>query len=691
MTTKAKVTPINRDFSAIQVMSTILSRAVLMGQLGMSYDGDRDMYNALGYPKDITYYQYLAAYTRQDMARAVIDRPVTATWQGGFKVLESDDKEETPLEKAWEELSKRLKIQARLMQLDRLTGLGSYGVLLLGLSDCKDVSDFSKPVQGVKHDLLYLKPFGGMVLQGSAQINSYVTDPTDERYGKPLTYRIMVNNLSIGVSELLQVHYSRVIHVTDGLLESEIEGMPRLMCVWNRLMDLEKVIGGSGEMFWRGARPGYSGTIDKEFQATPDDLSALEDQIKEYENSLRRFLVTKGVDIKALGSPMHSPQENVAVCIQMISAVTGIPQRILSGSERGQLASTQDRDNWFDFVDGRRQELAEPVIIRPFIDRLIELQILPPPVKEYAIQWQDLRTPSDKDKADVGATRSTAIKNYASTPGAELVVPKKSFYQICLGLDDDEVSLIEEELQAALGSETNAPEMQPGGGEVVPPEVPAAVPGDKGGEAPANPKQVTTQGGPGSGNFGHSGVPGQWGGSGKGGGSKGNSKIEEKTPSKEITWKPSMSLAEAKEWAKNSDFKDPLFHGTTAGGVEGISNKGFDEATQVSASGGAMYGNGFYFTSNKDFATRYAKEGTQPLRIMVNCEKVCNFPEFTKLMNTPESKIKMEEAWKDPLNKYGKIVTEIVRGAGYDALNLKYDHGHHEFIVYDKTKITVIK
>ena len=32
----------------------------------------------------------------------------------------------------------------------------------------------------------------------------------------------------------------------------------------------------------------------------------------------------------------------------MISAETGIPKRILTGSERGELASSQDRDNWFE-------------------------------------------------------------------------------------------------------------------------------------------------------------------------------------------------------------------------------------------------------------------------------------------------------------------------------------------------------
>ena len=65
--------------SNIQTMSILMERAKYASQLGLQYGGDRKIYEALGYPKYINYADYMAKYSRQDMATAIIDRPVNAT------------------------------------------------------------------------------------------------------------------------------------------------------------------------------------------------------------------------------------------------------------------------------------------------------------------------------------------------------------------------------------------------------------------------------------------------------------------------------------------------------------------------------------------------------------------------------------------------------------------------------------
>lgn len=478
----SKVKALRRsDPSGLKLYSTLLARAELAAKLGMQYGGERDLYQALGYSKTLTYADYATQYVRQDIAKAVIDRPVDATWHGGFQLEESSESEDTKFEKAWKKMYKDLNLRSKFIRLDRLTGIGSYGVLLLGLSDAKSPEDFAKPVTGVKHELLYVKPFGGMVLSGSAQIIDYEQNTGSPRYGKPLFYQITMVNLETQVTNLLRVHYSRVIHVIDDPLESDIEGTPRLESVFNRLQDLEKIVGASAEMFWRGARPGYAGKVDPDHEIPPGELDALEDQVDEFENNLRRLLILNGIDIQSLNPQVSDPSQHVDVQIQMISAVTGIPKRILTGSERGELASTQDRDNWSDFVESRRGEFAEPAIVRPFADRMIELQILPEPGPEgYTVVWPDIRTPSDKDRADVGVARSNALKNYASVPTAEQYVPPDAFYQYFLGLKPEEIELIQEMKQKALEEETQSsdefgaqpasPEEAPQGSETTTPE-----------------------------------------------------------------------------------------------------------------------------------------------------------------------------------------------------------------------------
>src|SRR4030067_2852710 len=96
----------------MQVYTELMNRAVLASRLGQSYDGDRDLYQALGYPvTDIRYTDYYGRYRRQDIANAIINRPVNATWQGELELVESNDPKETDFEKAWRDLNRKLGLK----------------------------------------------------------------------------------------------------------------------------------------------------------------------------------------------------------------------------------------------------------------------------------------------------------------------------------------------------------------------------------------------------------------------------------------------------------------------------------------------------------------------------------------------------------------------------------------------------
>ena len=433
----------------ILTMGALLSRARLMARLGQQYDGDRDIYEALGYPLTLEYDNYAAKYERQDIAKAIINRPVNATWRGKFYIQESDDDNETPLEKAWSELYKRLKLKSKFIRLDKLSCLGEYGILLLGMDDVKSTLDFGNPVNSGKRKLLYAKPYA----QGDAEIIEWEKNTNNERYGLPRIYQVSVINPGSDTSTSIRVHHSRVIHVAGELLKSETEGIPTLKVVYNRLMDLEKLVGGSAEMFWRGARPGYQGKVDPEYQMTPEMQDDLQNQIDEFEHNLRRIMVNEGVGLEALAMQVADPKSHVEIQIEMICAVTGIPKRILTGSERGELASTEDKGNWYDLIQGRREEHAEPEIIQPFVDQCIEYGILPPAKKEYSVVWPDLYAASDKEKAEIGKTIATAIKEFTMSPMAESVMPAEAFLKFGLKFDDETIELINEMRDAMISEE----------------------------------------------------------------------------------------------------------------------------------------------------------------------------------------------------------------------------------------------
>lgn len=430
--------------------SALLSRLKWAGMLGQQYGGDRKIYQALGYPTNITPEMYAAKFGRQDIANAIINRPVNATWRGGMSLLESDDENETALEKSFTELSKRLKLRSVFPRLDRLTGIGRYGILLLGLDDVKAPQDFAKPVDSGKRNLLYVKPLG----EDSAVINLWEKETSSERFGLPVIYDVKIMNPGSDASSQIRVHYSRIIHVAGDLLESEVFGVPRLQAVYNRLMDLEKLVGGSAEMFWRGARQGYLVKLAENATLTQEVRNGLQDQFDEFEHNLRRYFGGEGIDdFKSLEQQVADPKGHVDIQIQMISAVTGIPKRILTGSERGELASTEDKNTWLDLIQDRREEFAEPVIINPFVDRCIEYSILPSAKDDYSIQWRDLWAPSEKEKAEVGKTRAEALAAYGRDPMSQEVVPPDAFYQFFLGFTEEQITLIREMKEAAVTGE----------------------------------------------------------------------------------------------------------------------------------------------------------------------------------------------------------------------------------------------
>jgi hypothetical protein len=441
---KATLSEANAD-RIMEVLSTLVTRSAVSAYLGKSYSGDRDLYTALGYKKLPQYEDYLSRYERQDIARAIIDAPVRACWRHPPTITESGT-EETPFEQAWVDLVDKRAIYHYLSRVDRLASIGQYAILLLGFDDG---TPLDRPVTRA-NDLLYLMPYG----QDAVTIDSYEQDARNERFGLPVMYNV---NISIGTlsSVSKQVHWTRVIHVSEDNLSSDTYGTPRLQAVLNRLQDIELISGGSAEMFWRGALPGLAFKVDKDARLGTQDLTKLQDEIDAYMHGLKRYLRLQGISVEGIAQQIADPSAHINILVDLIAAAVRIPKRILLGSERGELASTQDERNWAQRVDERRREHCEAKILRPLIDRLVTVGVLPEPEQGYTVAWPDLMTPSEKDKADVAETRARAIKHYVEAVGAQDLVPPKVFLQHILGFDQDVITQIEDTMEeiAALADD----------------------------------------------------------------------------------------------------------------------------------------------------------------------------------------------------------------------------------------------
>jgi hypothetical protein len=443
-----------------QIVTEILNRQGLGRRMGFQYGDKRRVYKALGYPdeNDLTFEYYYNKYDRQDIAKAVIDRPCDATWRGKIHIKEEGKSiSESEFNKQWKILNRKLNLKNRLNKVDKLCELGRYSILLLGLDDVKKIEDFKNPVAGGTRKLLYVK----QVAETEAMVQKWETNPKDPRYGMPVIYQISSGTIqnSTGVTttaiqeyKTILVHHSRVLHYVTGNLTSEIYGVSKLKPIINRLVDLEKLLGGDAEMYWRGARPGYTATAKEDYEMGTEEEENFQAELDKYEHDLRRFILSKGMDIKALETQISDPSAHVDTQLQAISAQTGIPKRILIGSERGELASSQDRDQWKELILTRQEEHAEPTILRPFIDRLIEYKVLPD-LGEYTIVWGDAFAPSDADKAKIGKDRAGALKDYVDSPVASIVMPPGHALKHLLGLSDELVEEIVKEVGDLYGEE----------------------------------------------------------------------------------------------------------------------------------------------------------------------------------------------------------------------------------------------
>lgn len=383
-----------------------------LGQLaGKLFGGSRDLYNVYGYKRNLALSDFEAKYARQDIAARIIDAPVQATWRREPAVTD-DNGPEGAFTKAWEDIVKAHRIYYTLERLDRLAGLGQYAVLLMGFPGATKSTATAKANGSTgTSELLYIQPYK----QASAAIETINAEPTDPRFGKPEMYKISVDGIknTKGTSKSIEIfaHHSRVLHVATALLEDEVYGVPRMESVYNLLDDLLKVAGGSAEMFWLNSNRGMQIDVDPEMEMDKDDAAALEDETEDYINNLSRVMRTRGVTMKNLGADFTDPTGVFYVLMALIAGAKGIPLRILLGSERGELASEQDRSNWANRVEERQKSYATPVILEPFLDKLIAAGALTEPKGDIVIKWPDAFAPSPLERAQTMAQKARAATN----------------------------------------------------------------------------------------------------------------------------------------------------------------------------------------------------------------------------------------------------------------------------------------
>lgn len=484
----------------------------------------RDLEEEFGHPKTLDASDYWEKFERGDIADRIVSLYPEECFKTSPLVYETEDEEETPFELEWNAIDDELGLTSFLLRADKISGVGRYGVIVLGLDDGKQLHEavpgFPEPkipkpgetpqpppdseAEQPQRRLLYLRVFDESVVK----IVQLENNPANPRFGQPILYEIefwqeSINNSAeaaltpvpqqataapllspnSSTKTSFKVHWQRVIHLADNRLRDEIYGTPRLKKTFDRVLDLHKIAGSSAEMYYKGAFMGIAleqNETDEPIEMTPEEKEATKKEMEEYYEGLKRYISLNGMKANPLAPQVADPGPAAELQIRLIAMAMACPWRVFMGSEQAQLASGQDMKEWNQRLEKRRTEYVNPKVIRPFVDRLIILKVLPfpkgktkpkpkapqgeegqqdrepqsqpqpqriarPDRPQYLIFWEPLGAPSELEQADVAVKKTDAMAKYVAGSVDQLIDPPH-YMELVMGFSKEETDAIMDEV-----------------------------------------------------------------------------------------------------------------------------------------------------------------------------------------------------------------------------------------------------
>lgn len=429
------------------------------------YGGNKDIDGECGYPRFITFEMYKNMFEREGIASRVVSVMPSLCWSVPpciyYTEYVYEEELKDPLQLAWDTLVKNYQILTKLECLDIISGIGEYGCMLVGIGGagdldqplpCLDENGEWRDFNG-NLELLYLMPFD----EGDAKVLEWNTDTQSKRYGKPQYYDINLASPEAktfkGVKNT-KIHWSRVIHVpSDSLTNSNgVAGPPRQKKVYNYLINIRKILGGSAEMFWQGGFPGTMFYVPPEIvdqvELGQEEKDAIKKDAEDFFRGFKRWMSMKGLMPQQMNPNIADPDTHIDVQLLAISISIDVPQRVLMGTEEARLASVQDNQNLNKKITKRHNVHCTPSILQPLVHLFMAAKWLPR-YEEFFCTWPDIFSVSETDRADITGKLVRALGEYVST-GAFKLFPPMEFFTIIMDLTPERAMAVIDAAIAAL-------------------------------------------------------------------------------------------------------------------------------------------------------------------------------------------------------------------------------------------------
>ena len=360
-------------------------------------------YVDFGWPEQLTFNQLLGAYERNGMGNAAVEKTVSKTWEEMPVFKENDKPEETTIESELRKRFEKIMFWQHISEVDRRSLVGGYSGLILRLADSKQ---FHAPVDTVPGGL---EGLAGVIpaWKGQLTVSEWNDDLSQDDYGTPKMFSFNEANLKKdmeGQTRSFEVHPDRVILWSkDGTVHCN----SLLKAGYNSLIDMEKVSGAGGEGFYKNAKSAPVLTIDQgaNLEAMAKGMGkdvgeiadAMNEQVKDFNTGFDSMLLLQGMKAETQSVSLMSPEHFFGTPLMVFAASVSCPQKILTGSQTGERASTEDAAEWAKTNMSRRNLLCKPKLME-IIERLVKFKILKD--VDWLIEWSDLTEASASEKMD---------------------------------------------------------------------------------------------------------------------------------------------------------------------------------------------------------------------------------------------------------------------------------------------------
>ncbi len=366
-----------------------------------------------GYPDDVTFDKLYAAYRRGSSGHGAVHRLLDRCWEKTPRIKAPHTDDETPWETAVKLALAKIHAFKKLKDLDRRNLIGRYAAIIYRVRDGKAPRELLQ--RGA--ELVDLVP----VFEDQIRVTDWNSDKDSEDFGQPTMFQYRTQQRSGDrqgkPEEWADVHPSRVQILAEGAVGDFFDGVPLLEAGFNKLVDLEKIEGGSAESYLKNS----ARTIVFQYDAGGKPLAiagpdgeqvtsvkyAHEEQAKALNRNQDASIVMQGGKADTLQTVTSDPKGAWEVAANAFAASVRIPFTILYGQQTGRLASDEDKADFAARCLDRQTNELTPML-EEFVRRMQAAGIFA--AGSFEIEWPTLNAPSDEDKFELLGKATSAAQ-----------------------------------------------------------------------------------------------------------------------------------------------------------------------------------------------------------------------------------------------------------------------------------------